>query len=353
MPQYTLATIAEHIGASIAAEYHQTLIDGVAPLSLANAQQISFFDNKRYRQQLKITKAAAVIITPQEAHHATVPCLLSEQPYVAFAKLTALFAESRKSHKSIHPTAVIGKHCQIDASVNIGAYVVIGDGVSIAENTEIADHCHIADGVMLGADCYLHPKVTIYHACVIGDNVTIHSGAVIGADGFGFANEQGKWVKVHQLGAVTIGNHVDIGANTCIDRGAMEDTLIGNNVIIDNQVQIAHNVEIGDGTAIAGCAGIAGSTKIGRYCLIGGGCNLNGHIDICDKVNIVGATSVYRSIDKPGVYASPVTAMPFRQWLKSNACHHSLPELTRNVQKLYASLQNLPKWVRKLLRIHL
>ena len=196
----------------------------------------------------------------------------------------------------IHPTAIIGKNCEIEASASIGPYCVIGQGVVIGEKTR------------------LYANVVLYHKVKIGKRCLLHSGVVVGSDGFGNANEKGVWHKIHQLGTVIIGNDVEIGANTTIDRGAIGDTVIGDGVKLDNQIQIGHNVHIGAHTAIAGCTGIAGSTKIGRYCMIGGGVGITGHIEITDGVIISGKSAVGKSITKPGMYASSIPAMPFRTW---------------------------------------
>tara|TARA_R110000868_G_scaffold84822_6_gene238977 strand:- start:52830 stop:53861 length:1032 start_codon:yes stop_codon:yes gene_type:complete len=333
MKQYSLKEIAEHIGAEIIGDGSVT-IKGIAPLQSAGAEQISFFDNKRYREQLKVTQAAAVILKAKDAKDSNVVSLIVADPYVGFAKATALFSQAPVRKVGVHPTVIIGDNCHIDASVSIGAYTVIEDNVTIGADSYIGSHCRIDQDVSLGEHCDLKNNVTIYYGCKVGSHVKMYSGVVIGADGFGFANDKGQWVKVHQLGAVTIGNHVDIGANSCIDRGALDDTKIGSHVIIDNQVQLGHNVEVGDGSAIAGCTGIAGSTKIGKYCMIGGHVAMNGHIELCDHVSIVGGSAVLRSIEKPGAYASPTTEMPVKQWLKTIACYHKLPEWAQHVQKL-------------------
>jgi UDP-3-O-[3-hydroxymyristoyl] glucosamine N-acyltransferase len=336
---YTLGEIAKHLGAELRGSA-EIVIMGVAPLERATAQQISFLGKgltsgqKSHKHLLASTKAAAVILNAQDTADSPSPVLIVNDPYVAFAQVTALFNTAPRPQPGVHSTAIIGVQCHIPASVSIGAYSVIGDRVSIGENTVIGAHCRIQNDCQLGANSRLYDRVTLYYATRLGNAVVIHSGAVIGADGFGFANDKGKWVKIYQLGKVVIGDRVDIGANTCIDRGALQDTTIGDEVIIDNLVQIAHNVQIGKGCAIAGCTAIAGSVKIGNYCMIGGGVTINGHIEICDQVQIVGAATVYRSIDQAGAYSSAMPAQPFKESLKCIAAYHRLPELAKMLQKL-------------------
>ncbi len=330
---YRLGDVAEKIGATLQGDPN-TMVNGINSLADANAEQLSFLDNKNYSKFLAETKAAAVIITAENAPNAPGATLVVENAHVGFAKATALFNQIVNPPPGIHPTAVIGENSIIPDSVSIGAHAVIGPGAVIGENTIIGSYCSIQNNCWIGANCRLYDRVTLYYDTHIGDNVVIHTGTVIGSDGFGFANDKGKWVKVYQLGRVLIGNRVDIGANTTIDRGALQDTIIGDDVIIDNLVQIAHNVQIGKGCAIAACTGIAGSTKIGNYCMLGGSVTVNGHIEICDNVQVVGATSIYRSIDKPGVYASPTVAQPLQDWLRSIAIFAKLPALAKSLQKL-------------------
>ena len=237
----------------------------------------------------------------------------------------------------VHPSAVIGSNTSIHESSHIGPNVVIGIDVVIGENTVIESNTVVSDRCHIGNDCYLHSNVTVYHGVRIGDNVNIHSGAVIGADGFGFAiTPEKKWLKIHQLGSVLIGNNVDIGANTCIDRGALEDTVIGDGVIIDNQVQIAHNCIIGDNTAIAGCVGIAGSTIIGKNCTLAGGVGVAGHLEIVDNVHVTSMSLVTGSILKPGSWSSGTSMMETSRWRK-NAVRFS------HLDDLYGRLKNLER----------
>jgi len=343
--QYSLSTIAEHIGAKIQGDASMQ-INSLAPLGQAQTGQLSFLSNKSYVSALRSTKASAVIIDTKYAGDCPATCLIAKDPYLAFAKATQLFVQTIETVAGIHATAIIGEHCDISDSVSIGAYSVIGHHVSLGENTVIGAHCSIADDCHIGQNGQLRDRVQLYHATHLGDFVSIHSGAVLGADGFGFANDQGRWEKVHQLGRVVVGNHVEIGANTCIDRGALADTTIGNHVIIDNLVQVAHNVEVGDGTAIAGCTAIGGSAKIGRYCLIGGHVAINGHITICDNVSVVGGSLLYSTIDKPGPYASGLSVQPYKESLKSVVCYRKLPKLVQQMQYIEKQLSQSNRWLK-------
>jgi UDP-3-O-[3-hydroxymyristoyl] glucosamine N-acyltransferase len=333
MRDYSLAEIAQLIGAQVQGDLNLR-ITGIASLEMAASGKISFLDNKKYHSLLHDTKASAVILHPDNAKECPVAALIISDPYVAFARITALFSEIPSMTPGIHPTAIIGRNCTIPESVRIGAYSVIGDNVSLGENTQIGSHCVIQQDCQLGENCRLYDRVTLYYQTQLGNNVTIHSGAVLGADGFGFANEKGKWIKIHQLGRAVIGNNVDIGANTTIDRGALKDTIIEDDVIIDNQVQIAHNVKIGQGSAIAACTGIAGSTTIGKYCQLGGSVGVNGHIKLADHVKVVGGTDIIRSIDKSGIYASYSMAQPLNEHLKCISVYQKLPDIAQRFQAL-------------------
>lgn len=279
---------------------HTAWISRVSDLANATHECISFVSQTRYLADLTNTQAGVVLVSACFANQlpklpSSVVVLVADA-YLAYACVSALFAYSQAS---IHPTAVIAPTARLGKNPSIGAYAVIGDGV------------------IVGDDCQIGSHVVIHHHCQIGDEVSIHAHASIGADGFGFAPTQGRWQKIHQLGNVKIGNRVRIGANTCIDRGAMDDTLIGDDVIIDNLVQIAHNVQIGQGSAIAAMTGIAGSTKIGARCLIGGGVGISGHLMIADDVVITGKTFVAQSIDKAGSYSSATIAMPTQEWRRA------------------------------------
>ena len=255
-------------------------------------------------------------------------------PYLAYAELSHLFDRKPQAVAGVHPTAVVAADAQVHASASIGPYAVIESGAQIAAGVSIGAHCVVGARSVVGEDGWLAPRVTLYHDVQIGKRVVIQSGAVLGGEGFGFANEKGVWQKIAQIGGVTIGDDVEIGANTTIDRGALADTQIGNGVKLDNQIMIAHNVQIGDHTAMAGCAGISGSTKIGKHCMIAGGVGMVGHIEVCDNVFVTGMTMVTRSITEPGSYSSGTAMQPAGEWRKSAARIRQLDEMARRLQQL-------------------
>lgn len=331
--EYTLAQLAE----VLSAEFHgdpNTVITGIAPLQTAMAGQISFLDNPKYRKFLATTQASVVIIAPDLLEKSPCAAIISTNPYAAYAQIANLFAPTLKALVGIHPTAVIGQNCHLDPSVSIGPHVVIGDNVSIGKNTVIHAGCIIGERSTIGEDTIFWPRVTLYHDIEIGDRVIIHSGAVIGSDGFGFAFHQGSWIKVPQIGAVEIHNDVEIGANTTIDRGALENTIIDDDVKLDNQIQVGHNVHIGAHTIIAGGTGIAGSTSIGKYCRIGGMVGFAGHIEVTDQVAIAAMAGVAQSIDEAGVYASGLPAIPFQSWRRNAMRFQQLDAIARKVNQL-------------------
>lgn len=300
------------------------VIHSIASLDTAQNQQLSFLANSKYSQDLTRTHAKVVIVHPTQLDNVpshTLPVVTTD-PYLAYAVLTSLFAYQPRMDKSlIHPTAIIADTAKIGENVQIGAYSVIGENVSIGNNSQIAPQVTIEDFVKIGQHCVIKAQAFIGHHCELGDFVTLHSHASIGNEGFGFA-PRGKpdtagWQKIHQLGNVIIGQGTRIGSHTCIDRGALGDTVIGSNVIIDNLVQVAHNVHIGDGTAIAACTGIAGSSKIGKRCVLAGGVGIVGHIDICDDVTITGMTMVTKSITQAGSYSSGTPMLPTPLWKRA------------------------------------
>ncbi|MBN2689698.1 MAG: UDP-3-O-(3-hydroxymyristoyl)glucosamine N-acyltransferase [Gammaproteobacteria bacterium] len=325
---YTLKEIADFLKSEFRGDANCS-ITSVAPLDKAQTEQITFLERAKFRPFLKTTKASAVIISEKDASRYDGNIIIVKNPYAAYAKITELFVTPPKGS-----TAQIGDNCTIPESAILGAGVVIGHNVTIGENSIIGPNCTINDNSTLGKNCRLYANVNIYQDVIIGDRAIIHSGAVIGSDGFGMANEDGRWIKIHQLGSVKIGNDVEIGANTCIDRGALEDTIIGDGVKLDNLIQVAHNVQIGDHTVIAGCTGIAGSAKIGKHCMIGGAANINGHINICDKTIISGTSSVARPIDEADVYTTGFTAIKHRDWMKIVSKIYQLGEISDRIQKL-------------------
>jgi len=330
---YKLSEIAKLIGAELQGDPN-AVISNVNTLSNASPDELTFLENPRYHKYLSNTQAAAVILTQKDLADCKTNALITSNPYLAYAKAAKLFERLPKATSGIHATAIIGDNCKIDATASIGPYSVIADNVTINANVTIGAHCLVSARSVIGANTQLLNKVTLHHDVHIGEHVIIHSGAVIGSDGFGNANEHGKWIKVPQLGGVRIGNDVEVGANTTIDRGAIGDTILEEGVRLDNQIQIAHNVRIGAHTAIAACTGIAGSTKIGRYCLIGGGVGISGHIEITDKVMITGMSAITNSIKQSGVYSSTMSALPQREWWKTLAYLHKIGELAKGWRKL-------------------
>jgi UDP-3-O-[3-hydroxymyristoyl] glucosamine N-acyltransferase len=334
----SLTDIAEKIGAELVASDSQPvaslMISGIGSLESATSTQVSFLANPTYRKQLANTQAAAVIIHPDMKDECTVAALVMSNPYMGFAKLSQLFNNLPDQAIGIHPSAVIAETAELAEGVSIAANVVIGEHVQIGADTRIGPGCVINAHSIIGKNSLLHANVVIYHDVVIGDDCILHSGCVIGADGFGFAPNAGSWEKIAQLGGVRIGNNVEIGANTTIDRGALGHTQIGNNVKLDDQIMIAHNVVIGDGCAIAGTTGIAGSTTLGKNCTIAGGVGIVGHIDIADGVHITGMTLVSKSIREAGVYSSGTAIMPASEWRKSAARFRQLDDMARRLKKL-------------------
>lgn len=334
--------------ASIQNNNEQCFITGIAPLDKAGPNQISFLEHARYKKYLATTQATALILRKSDflnednqlnCEVASKNILFVSDPYLAYAKLTALFTNESTSPPGIHPTVILGENCSIDSTASIGPYCVLGSNVKIAAGTTLLAHCFVGDNVEIDINTKLNARVTLYHDVKIGKRVLIHSGAVLGADGFGMANEKGKWVKIHQLGAVAIGDDVEIGANTTIDRGALENTIIENGVKLDNQIQIGHNTRIGANTAIAGCTGIAGSTVIGRNCLIGGGAGINGHIEIADGVIVTAMAGVEKSLTKPGIYSSVIPATPHTAWWRIIARLMQLDNLAKKIQQLEKKMQ--------------
>ena len=330
---FRLAELAEGIGAELRGD-PELRISAMNTLAAAQAHELAFLANPKYRHQLATTQAGAVLVRPEDLGDFTGNALLLANPYVAFAKLSHRFDRTPGVANGVHATAVIAASAVLGEGVSIAAQVVIGEAVIIGAGSVIEAGSVIHDRVVLGENCRIRSRVVIYHDCRLGDRVQIHSGAVIGGDGFGFANERGQWRKIAQLGAVVIGDDVDIGANTTIDRGALEDTEIHTGAIIDNQVQIAHNVVIGAHTAIAACCGISGSTQIGAHCILAGGVGVVGHIKICDGVQITGMTMVTKSITEPGSYSSGTAFDRTESWKKMAVRLRRLDDVVTRVQRL-------------------
>ena len=320
------------------------LIKGVAPLSHAKPGQISFLDNPRHHKYLLTTKASAVILTAEFADKCQVNALIVPNPHYAYAKVAALFTDIPQPQPGyIHPSAVIDPGSQIADTASIAAQCHVGANSTIEEGVILESGCVIGENCHIAAGSRLWPNVVLYYGVTVGERCNIHAGTVIGSDGFGFTKHNGAWVKVPQLGKVIIGNDVDIGASTMIDRGAINDTIIGNGVKLDNLIQIAHNVVIGDHTAIAGCTGISGSVTIGKHCMIGGGVCIADNITIVDNVAITGASSVSRSIKKPGLYSSGISVQSNHGWRKNLARFHHLDAIARRVRALEKAMPIVKK----------
>jgi UDP-3-O-[3-hydroxymyristoyl] glucosamine N-acyltransferase len=334
----TLADVAEKIGAKLIATDDQLIVSGIGTLEDSTADQVTFLANPSYRKLLASTKAAAVIIHPDMQDECSTAALVMNNPYVGFAKLSQIFDNLPTQAPGIHPAAVVADSAVLAEGVSVAANAVIGEHVQIGAGARIGPGCVIGDHSIIGARGLLHANVVFYHDIVVGDDCIFHSGCVIGADGFGFAPEAGKWHKIAQIGGVKIGNRVEIGANTTIDRGALDNTTIGNDVKLDDQIMIAHNVVIGDGCAIAGTTGIAGSTTVGKNCTIAGGVGIVGHIEITDGVHITGMTLVSKSIKEPGVYSSGTAIMPAAEWRKSAARFRQLDDMARRLKQLEKNL---------------
>lgn len=329
----TLGELAERIGGELHGKAEH-VIYGVNTLTDASSQQISFLDNPKYQPQLLTTQAGAVILAKKDLAECPTAAIVVDNPYVCYAKVAQLFWRKPAVNWQVHPTAIVDPSVTLPQKISIGPYAVIGRNVHLAENCIIGAHCIIGDDCSIGENSELMPRVTLYHACHIGARCVIHSGVVIGSDGFGFAPQQGKFEKIPQIGGVRIGDDVEIGANTTIDRGALTDTIIEEGVKLDNQIQLGHNVRIGANTVIAGCTGVAGSTTIGKNCMIGGAVGIAGHIKIADQVMLTGMAMVTHSINAPGVYASGTGLLPRQEWQKCVVRFRHLNELAKKITSL-------------------
>ncbi|MEN1940312.1 UDP-3-O-(3-hydroxymyristoyl)glucosamine N-acyltransferase [Luteimonas sp. MJ246] len=329
----TAAALAERFGLVLRGD-GAAAIDSVATLSGAGPRQLSFLSNPRYRGQLAGSGAGVVVVRAEDAEGLDRTLLVARDPYVAFARIAALFDPPPLARPGVHASAVVDASAEIDPGAEIGPLVVIGARTRIGAGAIVGPGCVIGEDCDIGAGSQLVARVTLVRRVRLGERVLIHPGAVLGADGFGLAMDAGRWIKVPQQGGVAVGDDCEIGANTTIDRGAIEDTVLEEDVRLDNQIQIAHNVRIGAHTAMAGCVAVAGSTVIGRYCLVGGAAGIVGHIRICDRVVIQAMSLVTSSIDVPGEYSSGTPLMDARSWRKSAARFRQLDALARQVQAL-------------------
>jgi UDP-3-O-[3-hydroxymyristoyl] glucosamine N-acyltransferase len=308
------------LGGDAVGEVNQPLT-GVGTIRSATSTQITFLANQRYRSDLSSSRAGAVIVGNADRDLTPLPRLVVANPYACFARVAQLFNPPALYASGVHPAAIIHADAQVAESASVAEYVSIGRGAVIGEGARIGPGCIIGDDVWVGAHTCLVARVTIYARCTIGARGIVHAGAVIGADGFGFAPDfsagDGGWVKIPQVGRVVIGDDCEIGANTSIDRGAIDDTVVGNDVKIDNQVQVGHNCVIGDHTIISGCVGIAGTSTIGRRVMMGGGSGVIGHLEICDDAIVSAMTLVTKSITEPGMYTGSMPLMKHGDWLRN------------------------------------
>ena len=334
---YTLAELADLLGAELRGDGN-CAIHGLATLQDAEQGQVSFLANPAYQRFLDTTRASAVILAPKLADQYGGNRLLLDNPYLGYARLSAILDSSPRLPAGVHPSAVVAESAQLHPSVAVGPGAVIGEAVVIGAGSSVGPGSYIGDNTVLGENCQVAANATIYHDISIGNQVIVHSGAVIGADGFGFAPDGKRWVKIHQLGGVEIGDRVEVGACTTIDRGALGNTVIADGVIIDNHVMIAHNVRIGENTAMAAFVGISGSTEIGANGTWAGRAGCVGHVKIADNVNITGATVVSKSLPEPGAYSSGTAMSPYREWRRNAARFNQLDDMSKRLRKLEKQL---------------
>lgn len=334
-----LSEIARQTGCTLSGD--DVEIQAVADLGQARSGELAFVNHASYLPALETTRASAVIIKPVWKHACKVAALETDNPRLAFARAARLLNPEPPIEAGVAASAVIAESAALHASVHVGAHAVIGENVRLDEDVRIGAGCVIGDNVRIGAGCRLHANVVIEHDCVLGERCIVFAGTVIGADGFGYVKDGEAYMKVPQLGRVVIGDDVEIGANTCIDRGALLDTVIGDGVKIDNHVQIAHNVEIGRHTVISAFTGIAGSTRVGEGCLIGGGVGIRDNIEVAAGAVITGRSFVSSSISEPGVYSSSVLIDTNRNWKKNVMRFKQLDAMAQRLNKLEKALAAL------------
>jgi UDP-3-O-[3-hydroxymyristoyl] glucosamine N-acyltransferase len=337
---FSLQQIVGQLGGAVSAR-PETQIARVGSLALAQTGAISFFNDTKYTHQLNNTAASAVIISPEHAALTDLPKIITDNPYAYFAKVSALLNPAYVAAKGVHSSAVIDASTSVPASCSVAANAVIGANVTLGNKVAIGAGCVIERNVSIGDNTVLEANVTIKHGTQIGNGCHFYSGCVIGNDGFGYAEEAGRWVKIPQVGRVLIRNNVDIGANTTIDRGTIDDTVIEEGVKLDNLIQIAHNCRIGAHTVIAGCTGIAGSAIIGKHCKIGGAAMILGHLSIADNVTISPGSMIMRSVNKAGTYTALMPSQAHEDWLKTAANIRHLSQLADKMKTLEAAVAKL------------
>ncbi len=327
---WSLTELAQKLGAELRGDGNLT-VSAVATLASAGRGDLSFLANPRYRRYLADTRATAVILAEEEAALANTAVLVSENPYATYARAVSLLHPQPEMRCGIHPGAVVAADANVDPTAWVDAGCIVESGARIASGAQLGPACVIGADVRVGEHCRLIARVTLLAAAEVGKRVTLHPGVVIGSDGFGLAHVDGHWEKVPQIGGVTIGDDVEIGANTTVDRGALGDTVIETGVKIDNQVQVAHNVAIGAHTAIAACVGISGSTRIGRHCTLAGGVGVVGHLEIADHVHVTGMSMVTHSIRRAGTYSAGTPLMENRAWRRNAVRMKRLDDLAKRV----------------------
>jgi UDP-3-O-[3-hydroxymyristoyl] glucosamine N-acyltransferase len=328
-----LGEIASRLGGRVVGS-PAVLIEQVGSLEHAGPRQIAFYSGPRYRAQLAATRAGAVILPPAAEQQTSLPRIVSANAYADFARVSNFLNPAPAPIPGVHPTAQMDATARVPASARVEAGAVVGPGVDLGERAWVGAGCYLGDGVSIGPDTRLHPAVTVYAGCRLGARVIVHAGAVIGADGFGMAHDDGRWVKLPHIGRVLIGDDVEIGANTTIDRGTVDDTVIEEGVKLDNQIQIGHNCRIGAHSALAGCVGVAGSAVIGRHCTVGGAAVILGHLSLCDGVHVSAGTVISRSIRKPGTYTGMFPFDDNASWARNTALVRHLAELAERVGAL-------------------
>ncbi|MEW6132363.1 MAG: UDP-3-O-(3-hydroxymyristoyl)glucosamine N-acyltransferase [Pseudomonadota bacterium] len=337
---YSLSEIVAQFGGELLDD-SGVRITGVAPVERAGDGEIAFVSQAKYLRGIASSRAAALILPPEGRDACTRPRIIAGNPYLYFARVSALLNPAPRPAPGVHFTAFIHPQAKVAATATVGAGAVVCEGAVVGERSIVGPNSVVGEYVTLGDDCLLHANVTIYRHCVVGNRVILHSGCVIGSDGFGFADDRGRWVKIPQVGRVVLGDDVEVGAGTTIDRGTLDDTVIEEGVKLDNLIQVAHNVRIGAHTAIAACTGIAGSAKIGRHCMIGGAAMIFGHIEIADGVRISTNTLITKSLTKAGTYTSALPFSEHGEWLR-NAAH------LRSLDKLVGRIKDLEKRISEL-----
>jgi UDP-3-O-[3-hydroxymyristoyl] glucosamine N-acyltransferase len=336
--EYTLAELAARCGGEVRGDGGVRL-RGVATIQNAGPGSIAFLANPHYRKYLAGTGASALILAPADAAECRVPALVTANPYLLYARVATLLAPPPPARSGVHPAAHVDPAAQVAMDAWVGPGAVVEAGAEVASRASIGPNCTVMEGAKVGEGSRLVANVILCHHVSLGKRALLHPGAVIGADGFGIAPDKAGWVKVPQLGSVRIGDDVEIGANTTVDRGALEDTVIEDGVKLDNQIQVAHNVRIGAHTAVAGCTAIAGSAVIGKRCMIAGGAGITGHIEICDDVTVTAMTLVSHSITEPGVYSGSLPVDTQKQWRKNSVRFRQLDAMARRLAELEKKLK--------------